>query len=572
MDAIYLIDGIGPFFRGLQRRTINWSKIPFDHLCLEPGGRRDAQWAQIREDLGLFAKRVKGIGYNAVSLDDVSHLALSEAYDEETQRLVSGYREEFRRCFALLRELDLQVYVTMDFFTAPVSMVRDGVDPLRFTIELLDSFLRDFPEVAGVILRIGEADGRDVQDHFRSELMVRTPEEANELLRRLLPVFEAHQRRLVFRTWTVGAYPVGDLMWHRDTFRRVLDGLESERLVVSMKYGESDFFRHLPLNRNFFRTKVAKIIELQTRREYEGCGEYPCFTGWEYERYIQELRHAENVVGCMVWCQTGGWVPFRRLAFIDGSAVWTELNTFVTLKMLRDGVLAEEAVREFARERVGVDAHALLELLRLADEVIRDLLYVEEFARQKLFFRRVRIPPLLQVYWHNVFVSHSVRRVLRYFVTDVETSLRAATRAMERFPQMRELAAQAAMPVEDVEYMEDTFRLLALAREYYFGSGEKEIEERIRSAKKAYKAKYPKGGTRYRYRIKLDFTPLMFQPRYLNWGFRLLFRRQRGYRLVDRVVTLHALSLVYRWVARRRPHWVPKFARESAMGVDAVFR
>lgn len=571
-EPLFLIDAIGPFFHGLEKRTINWSKIPFSHLKLEPGAEREAQWGQIREDLGRFAEQVKDIGFNAVSVDDVSHLADCMIFAEETRGIIAAYREEFRRCFVVLRERGLRIFLTMDFFSAPVTLVRDGMEPTRFVCELLDGFLADFPEVEGVILRIGEADGRDVQDHFRSELMVRTPEEANRLLKALLPVFEKHRRTLIFRTWTVGAYPIGDLMWHRDTFRQVLDGLESPHFVVSMKYGESDFFRHLPLNKNFFRTRVAKIIELQTRREYEGCGEYPSFTGWEYERYIQELRHAENVVGCMVWCQTGGWVPFRRLAFIDDNAVWTELNTFVTLKMMRDGVLAEEAVREFARIRGVPDAHALLELLRLADEVIRDLLYVEEFARQKLFFRRVRIPPLLQVYWHNVFVSHSVRRVLSHFVTDAETSLRAAQRAVERFPQMRELAAQAGMPVADVEYMEDTFRLLALAREYYFGSGDDDVQERIRVAKKAYKTKYPKGGPRYRYRIKLDFTPLMLQPRYLRWGFSLLFRRKRGYRLVDRIVTLHALSLIYRWVARKRPHWVPKFARESAMGVDAVFR
>lgn len=50
-----------------------------------------------------------------------------------------------------------------------------------------------------------------------------------------------------------------------------------------MKHGESDFFRYLPLNRNFFRIKFAKIIELQNRREYEGCGEHHAISGWEYE-------------------------------------------------------------------------------------------------------------------------------------------------------------------------------------------------------------------------------------------------------------------------------------------------
>ncbi len=572
LQQLFLIDAIGPFFRGLTRRTINWSKIPFEQLR-EAG---DDEWALIHDDLCVFAARVSGIGFNAASVDDVWHLVDCQACEPDVRERIARYRTEFRRCFATLLKHGLQVFVTMDYFASTPSMRADltkrQIDPAEFTASVLDRFLADFPEVSGVIVRIGESDGRDVNDDFRSELLVQTPRQANELLKMLLPVFEKHGRKLIFRTWTVGAYPIGDLMWHRGTFARVLDGIESEALVVSMKYGESDFFRYLPLNRNFFRTKVAKLVELQTRREYEGCGEYPSFVGWEYERYIQELRQAENVVGCLVWCQTGGWVPFRRRAFIDGSALWTELNTFVTLRSFRDHGLVEDAVREFAQRVACPDANALLELLRLSDEVIRELLYVEEFARQKLFFRRVRIPPLLHVYWHNIFIGHSVRRVLRYFVKDHESCLRAAARAIERIDQMRLLAMKAALPVEDIDFMRDTFSLLALAREYTFADDSAEMIERIRAAKKAYKARYPKSGSRYRYRVKTDFTPLMLQQRWLRLGFALLFRRKRGYRFVDRIVTLHLLSMIYRLIAKRRPQWVPAFAKESAMGVDVVFR
>ena len=179
---------------------------------------------------------------------------------------------------------------------------------------------------------------------------------------------------------------------------------------------------------------------------------------------------------------------------------------------------------------------------------------------------------MLNVYWHNIFVGHSVRRMLRYFVQDPEGCMRAATRSLERLEQMKSLAIQAALPVEDIEFMQDTFGLLALAREYSFGHNDGEAIERIKAAKKAYKTKYPKGGSRYRYRVKLDFAPLLLQPRYLRWGLKLLFRRKRGYRLVDRLITLHLLSLIYRVITKRRPQWMPEFARESAMGVDAVFR
>ncbi len=455
-NALYLIDAIGPFFRGYDRRTINWSKIPFDHLASAAPSR----WRQIHDDLEAFAQRVSRIGFNAVSLDDVSHLADHEWYEPEVRQRIARYREEFRQCFATLQSHGLAVYVTMDYFSATAGLravlKAQNISPQDFICVLLDCFLADFPEVSGVIVRIGESDGCDVKDDFHSELCLQHPVQANAFLKAMLPVFETYQRKLIFRTWTVGAYHIGDLMWHRGTFAEVLEGIDSEALIVSMKYGESDFFRYLPLNRNFFRTKVAKIIELQTRREYEGGGEYPSFVGWEYERYVQELRQADNIVGCMVWCQTGGWVPFRRLAFVDGTALWTELNTFVTLRLFKEGALVEDAVREFAQSIGCPDANAFIELLRLSDEVIRELLYVEEFARQKLFFRRVRIPPLLQVYWHNIFISHSVRRMLRFFVQDHEGCLRTAHRAMDRIVQMKALAVKAALPVTDIEFMGST--------------------------------------------------------------------------------------------------------------------
>ncbi|SKB00566.1 hypothetical protein SAMN02745166_03172 [Prosthecobacter debontii] len=572
MTDLLLIDTIGPFFRGYDRRVINWSKIPWDYAGRQGG----AWWETVCRELNVIARQAVSWGFNAASIDDVAHLADHAWIEPEVRRRIARYRSEMRNCFQVLARAGLAVHVTMDVFSAtPGLLKRLALEQMKvndYLVGLLDQFLMDFPDVAGVIVRIGESDGKDVHDDFRSQLVIKTPADAREMLQSLLPVFEKHGKRLIFRTWTVGAYPIGDLMWHRDTFAETFKGITSPNLVVSMKYGETDFFRYLPLNRNFFRTPLAKIVELQTRREYEGCGEYPSFVGWLYERYARELKQAQNVIGCMVWCQTGGWVPFRRLAFIDPEALWNDLNTYVTIRVVKEGVLVEDAVRSFAKERRLGDADALLELLRLSDECVRELLYVEEFAQQKLFFRRVRIPPVLTVYWGNIFVSHSIRKLLRYFVRDADGALRSAQRCMDNLARMKGLAERAGVPVADIDYMHDTFQLLALAREYYFADDAVEIEERIAAAKQAYKAKYNKRGLRARYRVKTDFKPLLLNPRHLGWAVQFLMRRQRGYRMVDRLIILSALSLIYRVIAARRPHWIPGFASKSAMGVDVVFR
>lgn len=570
--SLFLIDAIGPFFRGYDRRVINWSKIPWDHA----GRQGAAWWETVCRDLNVLGRQATAWGFNAVSIDDVTHLAEHPWLEPEVRHRVARYRVEMKRCFEVLRKTGLSIYVTMDVFSATPGLLkrlRVEQKPVNdYLAELMDRFLADFPEVAGIIVRIGESDGKDVHDDFRSQLVIKTPGDARTFLQHLLPVFEKHGRKLVFRTWTVGAYPIGDLMWHRGTFAETFKGITSPALIVSMKFGETDFFRYLPLNRNFFRTGLAKIVELQTRREYEGCGEYPSFVGWQYERYIRELKQAQNVVGCMVWCQTGGWVPFRRLAFLEPEAIWNDLNTYVTIRMMKDGSLVEDAVREFANMRRLGDAEALLELLRLADECVRELLYVEEFAQQKLFFRRVRIPPMLTVYWGNIFVSHSIRKLLRHFVRDADSALRSARRCMDNLERMIPLAARAGAPVADIEYMRDTFHLLALAREYYFAEDAQDIEARILEAKKVYKARYAKRGLRARYRVKTDFKPLLLNPRHLGWAVAFLMRRHRGYRMVDRLVILSALSLIYRFIAARRPQWIPGFASKSAMGVDVVFR
>lgn len=576
VQSLYLIDAIGPFFRGHDVRAVNWSKIPWQNVPKVCAESAEAWWAQVRADLTKFADQAAAWGFNAVSLDDVTHLADHAWLGLELRQRIAFYREEFTRCFAIFAERGLQVHLTMDVMSYTPELRRLMVEAKReandYLAELLDGFFHSFPQVAGIIVRIGESDGKGVHDEFRSELVIQKPAQARQLLLDLLPVCEKHGRRLIFRTWTVGAYPIGDLMWHRRTFASVFEGLDSPALVISMKYGESDFFRYLPLNRNFFRTKIPKIVELQTRREYEGCGEYPSFVGWEYERYARELTHAENVIGCMVWCQTGGWVPFRRIALIDPEAVWIDLNTFVTLRLVKDGWAVEDAVRAFVKERGLGDAEALIELLRHSDEVVRELLYVEEFAQQKLFFRRVRIPPMLQVYWGNIFINHSVKKLLRFFVREPEAALHSAARCMDRLEQMVALAPRAGVPVADIEYMRDTFRLLALAREYYFTEFTPAMEARLREAKRAYKDTYAKRGLRARYRIKMDFKPFWLHPRYLGWAAALLLRRQRGYRIIDRLLILHVLSIIYRVVAVRKPHWISGFAKDSAMGVDVVFK
>lgn len=571
---IFLIDAIGPFFRGYKRKRINWSKIPFQHLCLE-GEEKRRQFDQIAVDMRVFCTKVKDAGYNSVSLDDVAHLAPDVTHGTAINRKIRILREEFQRLFTIIREYGLDIYLTMDVLTFTPGLKalieKNRKAGIHFIIRQVETVLTDFPEISGIIFRIGESDGKDVKGTFKSELFLRSSKEVNRMVKAVLPVFEHHKKRFILRNWTVGAYQVGDFIWHRRTTAKVLRGVDSPHFILSMKYGESDFFRYLPLNKHFYRIKVKKIIELQARREYEGCGEYPSFIGWDYEKYAKELESADNVAGMSVWCQTGGWLPFRRLTYLEEEGFWNELNSAVTIQVFKDKSSVEKAVETFCVQKNIACPDAFLDFLRLNDEVIKSLLYIREVAELKLFFRRVRIPPMLAVYWNNIFINDSVRKILQFLIDDQERAVLEGFEALKKIEEMERIASELALPAGDVRFMARTFEILAVARKYYFLPDSEDTRQQLKKLKKSYKKRFPKS-ERPRYRIKTSYTPFPLNIGHLAIISRFCLRKKRGYRVVDYLFTIHLLSYFYRIFVYLNPRAIPKFARKHAMGIGTIFR
>ena len=514
------------------------------------------------------------MGYTAVTLDDLAHLAPHPAHEPEIARRIEVFRQEFSTLFDLVREAGLEIYLTSDILpvTAGVEAAVGGdIEALDdYYLGLVGGIFDDFPQLSGLILRIGESDGVDIRDPIRTRLHVTSAAHTNRLLKRLIPLAEAREKTLVLRTWTVGAHRVGDLIWHRRTLAKALDGIDSANFIVSMKHGESDFFRYLPLNRSFFRIPHRKIIELQARREYEGAGEFPAPIGTDCERFARELREEGNLVGISTWCQTGGWHRFRRLAFVPdgGEDIWIRINAQLAVSIFSQGKTTDQTLIDmFGPDR----APAVTELLRNAETVIRELMYIREFASQKLFFRRVRIPPLLHLYWDCLFINHAVRKILRHFVTDPERALRDGESALDLFPRMIHLAREADLPVQDIEHWQSLCQIICLARRYYFLPYDGRIASQLKAAKAAYKQNYPKD-RRQRYRIKMSFTPFRVKRRTMSWLSAILLRKKRGYRWIDHLFTLHLLGFIYRIFKPRKKEDLPKFLRKSAMGIDSLFK
>jgi len=510
-----------------------------------------------------------------VTLDDLAHLATHPLHEPEIATHIRKFRENFGRLFAMLHhEFGLKIFLTTDVLPlTPALAARLGTNAQsleNYYQTLVCGVLDDFPLLEGLILRIGESDGNDVSDPIRTQLHLRNAKETNRLLGKLLPEFEKRNRQLILRTWTVGAHPIGDLIWHRDTLADTLKGLDSPNFIVSMKHGESDFFRYLPLNPAFFQVTQRKIIELQARREYEGAGEYPSYIGRDCERFARDLEAAPNMVGMSVWCQTGGWHRFRRLAYLEENQrdVWIHLNTEAAIGIFKHRRSSDASLTNLLGSERAIHT---IELLDHADKLIHELFYIGDFARQKLFFRRVRIPPLLHVYWDSLFINHAVKKIITHFVPNPADAIHNGEDAAKLFPRMLELARKADLPVDDIEHMRDFFSIILIARRYYFLPFDDALSAQIQAAKKHYKHRWPRK-SRERYRVKVSFEPFHLKRQTLAWGAGLLLRRKRGYRMIDRIFTLGLLGFAYRMFRPRDPKSMPKFLRKSAMGVDVLFK
>ncbi|MFN5737195.1 MAG: hypothetical protein ACK47H_01255, partial [Akkermansiaceae bacterium] len=174
---LFLIDAIGPFFRNYKNSRINWSKIPFTHL-LTSGPEAIQQWQRIQRDMRDFANEVSKLGYNAVTLDDLAHLANHPLHEPEVAASIAYFRNQFSSLFDILtEEFGLKVFLTSDVIplTAAIeeSLSHDKLELEKYYLSLVNQTLDDFPQLSGIILRIGESDGVDVKDPIRTRLHLR---------------------------------------------------------------------------------------------------------------------------------------------------------------------------------------------------------------------------------------------------------------------------------------------------------------------------------------------------------------------------------------------------------------
>src|SRR3954451_7805367 len=146
-------------------------------------------------------------------------------------------------------------------------------------------------------------------------------------------------RDIIFRTWTVGVGAVGDLHTDPAAYEQVLGGFDNAHLIVSTKYTLGDFYSHLPFNSTLEVGAQRRIVEFQSRREFEGSGSLPNDLTGLYQQALQRFLAANpHVEGVWTWTQDGGPLRAGPMTLLLRSGFWQlyDLNTYGTARLAWD--------------------------------------------------------------------------------------------------------------------------------------------------------------------------------------------------------------------------------------------
>jgi hypothetical protein len=569
---LHIIDALGPFFINKPKtQTINWSKVMFSEL--ETKNRLTGATKQsVLNNFQSYLKTVSQLGYDSISLDDLAHLVNLPFYSKELQQLINDYRDLYRNIFSIAKSYNLKIFINTDylFFNKDIDTYLNSSKTTSgdLYMEILEKAFIEYPEIDGLILRIGENDGKDVSGNFLSRLMLHTPRQANRLLKQMLPLFEHHNKKLIFRTWTVGAYKIGDLIWNEKTFDTVFSSIDSQALIISMKFGDTDFMRHLELNPLFFRGSHKKIIELQTRREWEGMGTYPSFVGWDYKNYLDKLITNEHFTGIHVWCQTGGWAKseWSNVTYLKNSSFWNELNTEVTIMIAKQNISVEKAIERYCIARNIEDYQKFIKLLQLSDIAIKKGLYIAQFAGSPLYFRRTRIPPLLWLTWDTVHLPGVIVNLHTTFTSSQHLIIHEGDEAVTATSSMINLAKELNLPqdvLDSLKFEHETLLLFSSLRRYVYKQLAPDQVKHLNGQIEEYTSSFPQHYSipRLTHKNKSVTSKAIMKP---------LVRNVSAYRKRDRL--LLKTSPIQAQLIRAYLIWSRSRLANQAMGLDSIFK
>jgi hypothetical protein len=485
------------------------SKAFADVILPDPPYIDPESLADAYDDFDVFLKHSLANGYNAVAFPGlVEYLTFDDAPDgpvyaddDDHRAKALALREAFAPFWDRADELGVDVFLRTDMLTLTTPLEEyltdrigslDTADPALWDVYTtgLDELYAAEPALDGVLIRIGEA-GRvyDVEGwDVYSKLAVTSVDSVRTMLDALTTQAEASEREVIFRTWSVGVGAVGDMHTSDASYEAVLGGIDSPALIVSTKYTLGDFYSWLPLNATLAQGEQRRIVEFQSRREFENFGAFPNDLGPQYQYALTQLL-ADNprIEGVWTWTQDGG--PWRAgpMTLYLKAGFWQlyELNTVLAADLARDpDADVGRITQDWAREQFSYEpdtVRAIGEAMALSRPAIEQGMYIQPFAEQRVFAIGLEPPPMMWIFEWDILTGDSAVLDVMYAISrdatagDIEQAIAGGEQAVRDAERMRDLIASTDQRswhdpamydafVGTAEYELDVLRLLASYR------------------------------------------------------------------------------------------------------------
>ena len=190
---------------------------------------------------------------------------------------------------------------------------------------------------------------------------------------------------------------------------------------------------------------------------------------------------------------------------------------------------------------------------------------MEDFACQRLFFRRVRIPSLLGITWDTIWISPTVDNLfLRRQISSEEIEQQIKL-SFDLVCRMHEMLKDCDHPlISDIDLLKETVAVMSHRRRLAYGdesgASRDHLEQMMRNQISPMS-----------YQIKFVDTPF-WQSVLMMIVIKGMVRRKSEYRIWDQIFTIRLCAWVFPFLYTLIKKKVPKDLRDQAMGVECLFK
>ncbi len=337
-----------------------------------------------------------------ISFDALGHNLFPKGSQE--RKWLDNFGDSIKRENLAAKRAGLDVFHHIDLFVLPKKLVElynneicdengkisiDKEKTLELHKVLFDEMFLKFPELDGLIIRVGETYLHDTPYHTGNGAVIYgdVSNEKRQFIKLInflrQEICVKHNKKLIFRTWDC----------FNDRFHAnpqyyidVTEKIEPhDNLYFSIKHTALDFWRRVKWNECLCIGKHKQIVEVQCQREYEGKGAYPSYVmnniinGDKSNKKMVGLKDIVNhplISGIYTWPRGGGWAgPYSPDEF------WSDLNTYVISHYAANPQKSEEEIfKQFAFERLNLsktDAEKFRTLCLTADDALLKGRYIE---------------------------------------------------------------------------------------------------------------------------------------------------------------------------------------------------